>query len=181
MTENFSQNAELLLFGYEMFAPFKELKAGLNFRLFERVSPEISVSRNRKNLFYKRTTDPYLVTSAFNPLPAEELNEIVKNINYVAEKYKERGFDEVLFSVTPNAVTIVDPEMMPYNNLIPRLQNHPDLKVPVIDVYSRMKDDENKANLYWINDTHWNSKGFQLWVDETNNELLKIINQRSNK
>ena len=172
--ENIDQNLELMLFGYEFFEPVKELKSEINYGLFSRVSSEVSVSRNKNNLFYGETVNPALNTSSFKPLSDDELNEIVKNINFVAEEYRKKGFDEVIFSITPNAVTIADPEMMDYNNLIPGIQNNPNLKVRVVDVYSKMKQSEQPSSFYWKNDSHWNSEGFKLWVDETNRTLESL-------
>ncbi len=174
VSENQSQNLQLMFFGYEVFGPVKELKAELNFRLFSRTQPWVHVSRDNKNLFLAETISPDLASSSFKPLGDEEVENIVKNINFVAEEYKKKGFDQVIFSIAPNAVTIVDPKMMSYNNLIPRIQNHPNLKVSMVDAYSKMVNSENPADFYWRGDTHWNSRGFKLWVDETNRILTNF-------
>jgi hypothetical protein len=177
--ENFSQNIEKLLFGYEFFAPLKEAKSELNYRLFGRTAPLVYVSRNGENLFYSKTVYPAWKESSFRPVTDEELKEIVKNMNIIRDRYRKKGFDEVFFSLLPNPVTMIDPGIMPYSNLIPRLQNHPELKDRFIDVYSKMKTIEKPEDLFWRNDSHWNSNGFRLWVDQANKKLEEFANAKA--
>ena len=172
---NFTQNIETILFGYEFFLPLKELKAELNYRLFSKLPAAIYISNNEKNLFLRETIDVNSTKGSFTPLSDEELTQIAENLNFVSDGYKRKGFDEVFFSIVPSSATIINPENMAYNNLIPRLQNHPELRVKVIDVYSKMKTVENPADLYWTNDSHWNSNGFRIWIDETNRIFKNLV------
>ena len=163
-----NQNLEKILFGYGLFTPFKEIKAGINYRIFNRVNPLVYPSPDKKNLYFYETIDPENTLSSFNPVTADEVAAIVSNINFVAEEYKKKGFDEVIFSIIPNAVTIDDPGIGKYNNLINKIQNNDGLRVPVIDIFSVFKKVNNPKSLYRKSDTHWNAKGFSLWIDNVN-------------
>ena len=68
----------------------------------------------------------------------------------------------------PNAVTIDDPGIGKYNNLINKIQNNDGLRVPVIDIFSVFQKVNNPKSLYRKSDTHWNAKGFSLWIDNVN-------------
>lgn len=163
-----NQNLEKILFGYGLFTPFKEIKAGINYRIFNRVNPLVYPSPDKKNLYFYETIDPESTLSSFNPVAADEVAAIVSNINFVAEEYKKKGFDEVIFSIIPNAVTIDDPGIGKYNNLINKIQNNDGLRVPVIDIFSVFQKVNNPKSLYRKSDTHWNAKGFSLWIDNVN-------------
>jgi hypothetical protein len=56
-----------------------------------------------------------------------------------------------------------------YNQLIPKIQKHPDLKMPVIDIYSIFK--QHPIGVFAKNETHWTNEGMQLWIDEVNRTL----------
>src|SRR5205823_2601238 len=97
---NINQNIEAVLFGYELFAPIKEMKAEFNFRLFNRHSPLVYVSDNGVNLYAMETVDTTNNYSSFKAVSDEEIDKIVSNMNYISDEYKKRGFDEVVFSIT---------------------------------------------------------------------------------
>jgi hypothetical protein len=171
-----NQNLETILFGYELLQPFKEAKADLNYHYFKRTAPSVYVSKDEKNLFLRATIDTTSKSSSYRYLSKSEVDSLVDNLNKVSEHYKGIGFDEVIFSITPNAATVVNNDnSLVYNNLIPRIQNHPKLKVSMIDVYTRFKNTDNKRTLYWKSDTHWTSNGFRIWVDETNRILMDTL------
>ena len=90
-------------------------------------------------------------------------------MNKVYDHYKAEGFTEVYLSVIPNTATIMQPEG--YNNLIPLLYGNPQLRMKIIDVYSVFKKDP-EGNYFNSGDTHWNKKGFLVWLDMVNNIII---------
>ena len=173
------QNLETLFFGYEFLAPIKEAKAALNYSGFARTAPYVYASPDGNRLFYSDTMSDDLNGSSYKPIPDAELDNIVANLNLIADTYRQKGFDEVFLSLTPNAATITARDPRPYNQLIPRLQRHPALRMRVIDIYSRMKQMPEPDALYWPNDTHWTSNGFKLWVDAANEAFRALTETRA--
>ncbi len=172
-----NQNIETILFGYRMFTPLKEMKAGLNYQLFDRVNDLIYLSTDRKNLFFYETIEPKGMLSAYNPFKTEEIDSIVSNLNFIGDSYKKLGFDEVVFSIVPNAVTIVEPTIGIYNDVINKVQNDKNFRYQSIDIYSVFKNAPNRKSFYKNADTHWNGKGFAKWVDVLNIYLQKIADK----
>ncbi len=162
---------EFNLFGYKLFTPLKEFKAQMNYKLFGRVNKGVSISSDKKYLFYTETTDTLLKTSSFNPIKDIEVAQIVTTLNAISSHYKKLGFDKVYFSIMPNPVSILNTEKRTYNQLIPRIQFSEDLKMQIIDIYTKFL--QTKRQVYYNSDTHWNVTGFQLWLDEFNKELKR--------
>lgn len=168
------QNLETILYSYTMFAPIKECKAAIDFKLFNRTDPQVYVSPKNK-IYYQESVDPIKYVSSFSHVSDVEIDSIVNNLNSIADSYKKIGFDEVVFCVPPSAVTVIEGDMHPYNNLIPRVQSHPGLKTPVLDVYTTFKAEKDPSSLYFASDSHWNLKGFQIWVDKMNEYLRAYV------
>lgn len=164
--EKIEQNLEALLFGYEIFAPLKETKAKFNYAILGRETDMVYVSPEQQRLFLAATVDPGKPNSSFIPVSDKQISSYVAEINNVREAYKAKGFDEVVFSFVPNAATLTPPGNFVYNGLIPRIQQHPALRAPVIDVYSPMMASPLRESLYWKSDTHWNADGFSTWVQQ---------------
>jgi len=164
-----NQNLELSIYDYEYFIPIKSLKSKINFSLFNRLPKDVYVSTDKKYLLLNETVDPTLLTSSFTPLISKRIDLAAFCMNLVSTYYKDNGFDEVYFSVIPNPVSIIDQFRMPYNHKIETLYTHPDLKSKYIDIYNLFRSC-NYA-IYRTDDSHWNGKGIQLWVDEVNKKL----------
>jgi hypothetical protein len=169
--KNVEQNLETILFGYEMFRPIKESKAQLNYLLFGRTGPEVFASKETGMLYLSETVDTTEERSSFRPLSKADELTIVNAINMIRQEYLSRGFDEVYFTFIPNSSTIIPPLDLPYNQLIPRIQANRSVKAPLIDIYTKMKAYPKPAELFWRSDTHWNSKGFGLWIGEFNKRV----------
>lgn len=167
--ETINQNIEFNLFDYVFLTPIKELKADLNYRIFGRTNKDVTVSKDKKYLFYAATTDSTKKTSSFNFVSDDEISKIIFCVNNAYRHFKSSGFDEVYLSIVPNPVTILEPNYGRYNNLMYRIQDRNDLLPPLINVYPLL--DSSKALNYYRSDTHWNFDGFQIWVDETNRIL----------
>lgn len=166
-----NQNLENNLFDFQFLSPIKEFKAEFNYEVFGRTDIDVVVSKDKEYLFYGTTTDTSLNTSSFNAVPDNEISRLVSNINDAYAHFRNLGFDEVYISLIPNPVTIIEPDRGKYNELIPKIQNFSTLKTPVIDIFSVFKN--IKLPVYFRSDSHWNSYGFKLWVDETNKVLKK--------
>jgi hypothetical protein len=93
-------------------------------------------------------------------------------MNRLYQYYRAKGFDEVYFSIIPNPVTILYPEMGKYNEIISRVMHHPNLKVPVIDVYDQFRS--AAVRIYSKADTHWSVNGFNIWLNEFNKKLAVL-------
>lgn len=165
-----NQNLEFNLFDYEFFKPVKETKAKVNFNLFNRVPPDVAVSANSKYLFLAETVDPARYESSFRNMGEIEIVKIVYLMNLTEEHYKKLGFEKVYFSIIPNPVSILDQGRMPYNHKIERIRNTTWMKCGFIDVYDMFRN--TKKQIYRKDDSHWNTYGVQLWVNEVNAELL---------
>lgn len=163
------QNIEYNLFNYNFINPVRDAKAWFNYNVFNRASGNVSVSKNGQQLFLEETTQPKVIESSYSPVSDAEIDSIVDNLNEVYEFYTHNGFAEVYIALIPNPATIIQP--VGYNMLIPRIQDHPELKVKVIDIYTLYKQ-QNKP-VYRTGDTHWNGYGHKLWLDAVNAMLIK--------
>ena len=164
------QNLELNLFDYELIRPIKEAKANLNFTLFERLPKDITVSRDKNYLLLTETVDINYFQSSFRKVSDQEIVNIVYMMNLTEIHYKKLGFDDVYFSIIPNPVSIVDTERDWYNYKIARIKNTSWRHVKFIDVFDVFKT--SRKRVYRRDDSHWNSNGVQLWVDQVNSNLL---------
>jgi len=162
-----NQNLQCNLFNYNFIMPMFESKAALNYYLFNRASGDVIISNDRNFLFLKETVTKTDIGSSYSPVNKDEVARIVATVNTIYDHYKKIGFNEVYFSIIPNSATIMQPEG--YNNLIPLVQNDPQLRMKIIDVYSVFKN--SPEVFYQHGDTHWNREGKQLWIDLVNKRL----------
>lgn len=166
--KNINQNLQCNLFNYNFIIPMFEYKAALNYYLFNRASGDVVISNDRQFLFLRETVTKNDISSSYGPLSADEVKRLVDNLNIVYDHFKSKGFSEVYISIIPNSATIMQPEG--YNQLIPSIQHHPDLRMKYIDAYSAFS--AAPGGLYLPGDTHWTKKGFEKWVDLVNEKLV---------
>jgi hypothetical protein len=164
-----NQNLQCNLFNYNFVMPMFQSKAALNYYVFNRASGDVVISKDRNFLFLKETVTLTDVNSSYSPLPAEDVQKLVDNLNAISDHYRSTGFKEVYISVIPNPATIMQPQG--YNNLLPLVQQHPQRRFKIIDAYTAFKN--STEVLYLPGDTHWNNKGRQLWLDLVNKELVQ--------
>ncbi len=175
--KNINQNLEFNLFNYQFMSPVFELKAALNYYLFQRtLNAGVVISKDKKYLFFGPTLSSSFNTSSYFPLQSGEGRNIVNHLNGIYDHYKEMGFAEVYVSIIPNPCTIIQPAG--YNNLIPDLQQDSALRMKTLDVYSRFKN--TQADVYKHADTHWNMTGKQLWINMIN-EMIASNNHGSSE
>lgn len=164
------ERLETVLFSHNFFLWWKEQKAAFDQRVFSRISPKVGLSRNQQHLFVGLDTDTTTgITSSFSPLPNPDLNRLVDSLNITYDRFRSLGFDEVYLSIIPNKATIADPAYGRYNHLIERVQQHPALHMPVVNVYARYK--AARQPLYALSDSHWNCQGRALWLEAVNERL----------
>eukprot|EP01136_Pigoraptor_vietnamica_P025496 Opistho-1_new@79571 len=159
-----NRNIEYNLFNYNFISPIRKTKALISYKLFNRASGDAVLSKKGDRLFYNKTLDKKETTGFNCPLSDNEVNKIVKLLNEIDAHYKAAGFDEVYLSLIPNAVTIYQP--VGYNMLIPRIQNHQDLRMKCIDVYTPFL--QKPDGMFWKGDTHWSNAGADVWLDIVN-------------
>jgi hypothetical protein len=170
-------NYEFNLWDYRLFTPLKEWKAKVNYEFFGRINPDAVVSPDGKFLLLHTTIDTAFKESSYKPIEDKEVQQIVANLNNAYAHYKQAGFDEIYLSIIPNPTTILYPRyhQFTYNNLITKVQKHPELKLRVFDCYGLFKSYVNKEELYRQSDTHWTSVGRDLWLKTFNKLLAKDI------
>ncbi|CAN5269102.1 hypothetical protein BH09BAC6_BH09BAC6_01450 [soil metagenome] len=159
-----SRNIELLLFDDKIFTPLKQLKATINYRLFNRLAKEVAVSTDKKRLLMNITVDTSYRQSDFREVNARELDQLTGNLAIANKYYLSIGFKKVLLSVIPNAVSVYDEKRMHYNRLLERVEQNN--RFPVISIFKNFKN--TSQNLYYRSDTHWNPVGLDVWVNEVN-------------
>lgn len=171
-----NQNIEYNLFNYNFVNWIRELKAEMNYQCFNRVSGDVALSENGEHLFLRQTIAAHDILSCYEALKSTEIDMLCHNIDTIYKHYKKEGFDEVYFSIVPNPATILQPAY--YNDLIPILQKRADsLGIPFIDIYQDFSHHPNPSELYANGDTHWNNKGWEIWIKAVNKELNKQSNR----
>ncbi|OIN58346.1 hypothetical protein [Arsenicibacter rosenii] len=169
-SKGIEERLETVLFSQDLFLWLKELKASLTLHLFDRFSPTVGLSKDRQHVFVDLDVDTTKVlNSSFAPLSNKEVKLLVDSLNNAAKRYRKAGFDAVYLSIIPNKATILDPSRGAYNHLIERIQQHPRLQIPVIDVYSTYK--ASHEPVYATGDSHWNCTGRRIWL----NQVVKTI------
>lgn len=169
-SKGIEERLETVLFSQNLFLWVKELKASLTLNLFDRYSPKVGLSKDRQHVFVDLDVDTAKVlNSSFAPLGNKEVKRLVDSLNQVALRYRKAGFDAVYLSIIPNKASILDPSRGPYNHLIERIQQHPRLKVPVIDVYSSYRN--SRVPVYATGDSHWNCTGRKVWLEQVVNVI----------
>jgi len=168
-----NQNLEYILFENAIGSYFKEIKAELTYKLFNRTDKDVRISADKKYLYYAQTVDTVNTTSSFCPLRQGELDKLVHELNTTYHSYKSQGFDEVYFVFPPNPVSILQTEPQSYNQLLPTLENHPHLKAKMIPLYAIFR--QSPLELYLHSDSHWNKNGKQLFVNELNKKLIDLL------
>jgi hypothetical protein len=168
-----NQNLEYNLFTYNFLSDIRNIKAEMNYKLFNRASGDVVVSNDGNYLFLKETVAPKGFASSYAPISEDEISYLLSQLNILYDTYKKDGFDEVYLSVIPNTVSIVQPQG--YNRLAhiigdPELRGYA-LNMPVIDIYKDFVRDPHAY--YKRGDTHWNALGKKFWVDKVNVILRK--------
>lgn len=164
-----TERHESILFSSDFFLTFKEWKAWLNWKLFNRIDENVMLSKDEKYLLYQLDAQSSGINSCFDKISEEEIKLMVENLNITHQYYKKAGFNEVYLSIIPNKTSILGTDLGEYNHLIERIQQHSDLKIPFFDIYTTYY--HSKKVLYEKGDSHWNCEGKHMWLDLVNAKL----------
>ncbi len=159
---------EGVLFGYDFAMTVRGWKASLNYYLFNRVDSHVKLNKSEEHLLYYLPSEKG-ISSAFDSISDEEINDLVTHVNETLFKYKDLGFDKVILSIIPNKTSVLGTDLGEYNELISRVQGSQALQMPILDAYGILNSLGQKG--YEKGDTHWTCIGKQQWVDKLN-ELL---------
>ena len=162
-------NLQYMLTHLDWELPFKELKASIYLKYFDKFNEMVSKPDGSGRLYLNETLDPGNSFSSFNPVDDTEIKSLVENLDATSAQLSALGFDEVYVSIIPNAASIYKRSDLPYNHLIERIQQHPEVKFKYIDVYGSFKKEKN--SVFLCNDSHWNDLGKMIWLIKTNNLL----------
>jgi hypothetical protein len=174
-----NSNIESNFWEISLFTPIKEFKSNINYKLFNKVDNNVKVSKDGKQLFYTPTIDTSDWMSSFRSLSETEKDSLIRRFNRIYVKGKSLGFDKIYLSIIPNPVSILDPHYggLAYNDIVNRIQNDKNLKIPYIDVVPTFE--VLKSQAYSPSDTHWSQYGAHTWLNKFNIELNKIAIENS--
>ena len=167
--QSLEANIEFAWFNFGFWEPLKEFKADFNLNFFGRVDKEVSISKDQNFLYLAETLNPAHVGSSFSDLSEAQLKSHVSELNAIQEYYQAKGFDEVIFSIIPNPVSVLKTENKPDNHLIQRIKSHPNFKGKLIDATEGLS--KNAASNFFTSDSHWNQRGAKIWLDQLNSQL----------
>ncbi len=154
------------LLNYDFVLNFRELKAKIDLKLFDRKSANYNLSADNKQIFYFEEADINCPNSAFYKVSDKEVNKIVEVINNDLIHYKKAGFDQVYLSIIPNKVSILQSNLSDYNHLLERIQKHKSLYMATINTYDIYT--KNPEGIYLKSDTHWTCQGSGIWQNLVN-------------
>ena len=172
------ENLQFMLTNFDWGMSFKELKTGIYLKAFNRFSKTVEKPDGSGRLFLSETIDPDNNASAFTKIPDTEIKELVLNLNQVSNQLKQIVFDEVYISIIPNAATIYKTNGLPYNQLIPRIQNDPDTHFKFIELLTPFQKEQHAVFL--CNDSHWNELGKMIWLQHVNTIINKPYKHQKN-
>lgn len=160
-----------ILFQNDFMIGIKQLKADFNLHWFDRTVQEVTRVNGGENIVYYQDTDTDTTktTSSFATVGDQEIDSLVTHLNQSKLLADKIGFDAVLLSVIPNKVSVLMPEYGNYNNLINRIQNHPKLAIPFVDIYADFRKMKDEA--YLKGDSHWTCAGQYHWLDKVNERI----------
>ena len=167
--QSLEANIEFAWFNFGFWEPLKEFKADFNLNFFGRVDKEVAISKDQNFLYLAETLNPAHQGSSFSDLSEAQLKTHVSELNAIQEYYQAKGFDEVIFSIIPNPVSVLKTENKADNRLIQRIKSHPDFKGKLIDATDGLS--KNAASNFFTSDSHWNQRGAKIWLDQLNTQL----------
>jgi hypothetical protein len=169
-----AQLHESELFGYDFTLKVKELKALFNLKILNKVDDKVKLSKNKKHLLYYLDVNPG-ISSSFDIVSDNEIENLIKNVNITYDNYKRMGFDEVYLSIIPNKTSILGKDLGEYNQLVNRVEGNEKLRMPIISIINDFE--KGHEAMYAKGDTHWSCEGKKIWTDKVNAILL---NPRTN-
>ena len=166
-------NIEFAWFNFGFWEPIKEFKADFNLNFFGRVDKEVAISKDQNFLYLAETINPAHVGSSFSDISEAQIKTQVIELNAIQDYYKAKGFNEVIFSIIPNPVSVLKTENKPDNHLVQRIKSHPDFKGKLMDATEDLS--KNAASNFFTSDSHWNQRGAKIWLDQFNTQLKSSV------
>lgn len=167
--QSLEANIEFAWFNFGFWEPLKEFKADFNLNFFGRVDKEVAISKDQNFLYLAETLNAANSGSSFSDISEAQIKTQVTELNAIQDYYKARGFDEVIFSIIPNPVSVLKTENRPDNQLIQRIKSHPEFKGKLMDATRDLS--KNAASNFFTSDSHWNQRGAKIWLDQLNSQL----------
>ncbi len=166
-------NIEFAWFNFGFWEPIKEFKADFNLNFFGRVDKEVAISKDQNFLYLAETINPAHVGSSFSDVSEAQIKTQVSELNAIQDYYKAKGFNEVIFSIISNPVSVLKTENKPDNHLVQRIKSHPDFKGKLMDATEDLS--KNAASNFFTSDSHWNQRGAKIWLDQFNTQLKSSV------
>lgn len=165
-------NLDFVLFNVGFLGWIKEIKADFTWKVLGRTNPDVQVSQDGKFLYLSETIHPNKRGSSFRPIEQKEIDLMVGHLQEIESYYLSHGYDQVIFSLIPNPVAVLETEAKATNLAIQKIVQHPQLKVKIVDPSWSLKQ---QASLnFYPSDSHWNLRGAQIWLNGFNQELNKL-------
>lgn len=158
-----------ILFQFDPILALKEVKSWINYNLFDRTDPKVTVAADGATIVYVEDTDTSYTKSSFSVIEKQELDTIVGVMKQNESYLRSLGFDQVWLSIIPNKASILMPDYGKYNHLIERIYQHPQRSGEAIDVYQDFANMKEAA--YLRGDSHWSCAGQHLWLGKVNRLL----------
>ncbi len=171
--QSLEANIEFAWFNFGFWESLKEFKADFNLNFFGRVDKEVAISKDQNFLYLAETINPAHAGSSFSDISEAQINTQVSQLNAIQDYYKARGFNEVIFSIIPNPVSVLKTENKPDNQLIQRIKLHPDFKGKLMDATEGLS--KNASSNFFTSDSHWNQRGAKIWLDQFNTQLNRFV------
>lgn len=162
----------IILFQFDSILKIKELKSWINYTFFERTDPKVTVSKGGEHVVYVEDTDTDYPEASYSIVNDSEIDTIVNVMARNKAYLHQLGFDQVWLSMIPNKASILMPDYGVYNHLIERIQGHPALEVPFIDIYQDFSVMKEAA--YLRSDSHWTCEGRYRWLEKVNDRLNRF-------
>lgn len=170
--KNIETHLEFILFDFDFLLNLKMWKSDLLLNWFDRVNGSVVLSKDRQFLFMENTVSKTHVGSAAYPITETEIEDQVAKINELNQFFKSKGFDYVLFSIIPNPYDLVGQNEFGQNHQLERILASPNLKASMLNISPKLK--VHARSNFFQSDTHWNSNGATIWLNEVNNYLNSI-------
>ena len=166
-------NIEFAWFNFGFWESIKEFKADFNLNFFGRVDKEVAISKDQNFLYLAETINPAHVGSSFSDISEAQIKTQVIELNAIQDYYKAKGFNEVIFSIIPNPVSVLKTENKPDNHLVQRIKSHPDFKGKLMDATEDLS--KTAASNFFTSDSPWNQRGAKIWLDQFNTQLKSSV------
>lgn len=164
------EELKFLLTNHDFILPIKELRSTIRYQFFQTVDERVAFPDNSGRLYLGETIDSSKNASSYQIVSDAEILRLQNNLIKLNQQLHEQGYDEVYFSIIPNAASIYR-DAAHYNHLIERIENIHNEEIHFIDLYGEMKS--STENCFLVNDSHWNNHGKRILVDRVNALLCR--------